>query len=167
MFITDGSISTPQTGSETMKITVDGHMLLGTIANVPELPIAWNNVVGSKLFQVKATSSGQDSGISFLGTNAGSPRGGTLWYDSSLTKVYFDSRYDNTAGVIEMRVRTNSSTPITALTLKDTMVNVSRNLNVDYNLTMKNIPTGATGTDTDYLCINTTSGLVFRNETGC
>lgn len=32
---------------------------------------------------------------------------------------------------------------------------------------MNNIPTGNSGTDTDYLCINVTNGRVFRNETGC
>lgn len=32
---------------------------------------------------------------------------------------------------------------------------------------LTNLPTGSTGADTDYLCINITNGRVFRNETGC
>lgn len=49
-----------------------------------------------------------------------------------------------------------------------TTLDVNGNLTIRGNfINMSALPTRVIGTDTDYLCVNITSGGLFRNETGC
>lgn len=61
----------------------------------------------------------------------------------------------------------NIRTPSINTIFNSTGQTINKDLNILGNFTIINIPTGSTGTDTDYLCVNITSGRVFRNETGC
>lgn len=75
-----------------------------------------------------------------------------IYQDVSGVPNYFQSN---------VGIGTGTSTPSTTL-------DVNGNLTIRGNfINMSALPTGSTGTDTDYLCINITSGRLFRNETGC